>query len=362
MRRLYFLTLALLAMASASAQIKTTADLQGVYSGEYNGRSYVQGTDATWSDMEGELADVRITAINEDSIAISKVGFKGGVIDAAVDIEKQQVIIGFQNINDMFDLGAVPETFKEGKPTSDNNYVKAKYKIVGSIEPDGSIKLRYAYAHSGYVWYVVNETLAKNNSISKTYSVVGTATSSEKKAAIAYNGEATLNYWEGDPYAYELLLPFGDKSRVRSLQIKVMPDNTLRYRGQEVYGDEDEENPYYLECYNPTTAKDYLCIGAEPNEDEETESSFEEDDETATISFSYLYMPDFYSSNYTSYSGTYTFTWNKDDIVTGVKGVTANKANAADEYYTLDGLRLDRPQKGLNIVRTKGGKVKKVMM
>lgn len=66
-------------MASASAQIKTTADLQGVYSAEYDGRSYVQGTDATWSDIEGELENIRITAIGEDSISISKVGFKGGV-------------------------------------------------------------------------------------------------------------------------------------------------------------------------------------------------------------------------------------------------------------------------------------------
>lgn len=348
-------------MASANAQVKTTADLQGVYSAEYDGRSYVQGTDATWSDIEGELENIRITAIGEDSISISKVGFKGGVIDAAVDFDKQQVVIGFQSINDMFDLGAVPETFSEGKPSSDNNYVKAKYNIVGSIEPDGSIKLRYAYAHGGYAWYAINETLAKESSISKLYSVVGTATSSESKAAIAYNGEATLNYWEGDPYAYELLLPFGDNTRVKSLQIKVMPDNTLRYRGQEAYDEDDEENPYHLEVFNPTTAKDYMCIGAEPNEDEETESSFVEDDETATLSFSYYYMPDFYSSNNTSYSGTYTFTWNKDDIVTGVKGVTAAHGTATDEYFSLDGQRLDRPQKGLNIVRSKEGNVKKVI-
>lgn len=352
----------MLALVSANAQVKTTTDLQGIYSAEYNGRSYVQGTDEKWTDLEGEGEDIRITAISEDSISISKVGFKGGVINAAVDFDKQQVIIAFQSVNDMFDLGAVPETFKEGKPTSDSNYVKAKYKVVGTIGTDGSISLRYAYAHNGYAWYVINETLTKQNGMEKLYSVVGTATSSEPKAAIAYDGEATLNYWEGDPYPYEIVKPFGDKSKIQSLQIKVMKDNTLRYRGQEVYSDDEEENPYLFGIYNPSTDKDYLFIGAEPNDDEGTESSFTEDDETATLSFSYTYIPNTFSSNYTSYSGTYTFTWNKDDIETGVKSVTPAGGVTSDQYYSLDGLILSKPQKGLNIVRTKEGKVKKVMM
>jgi len=48
--------------------------------------------------------------------------------------------------------------------------------------------------------------------------------------------------------------------------------------------------------------------------------------------------------------------------VSSVVGVNAETANGKTEIFTLDGVKLNSLKKGLNIVRTTDGKVKKVMV
>ena len=48
------------------------------------------------------------------------------------------------------------------------------------------------------------------------------------------------------------------------------------------------------------------------------------------------------------------------DVPNGIDSINAEAANA--ELFTVDGVKISKLQKGLNIVRTADGKVKKVVI
>ena len=58
--------------------------------------------------------------------------------------------------------------------------------------------------------------------------------------------------------------------------------------------------------------------------------------------------------------------WNGFGNIVGLSGTSINSVwkdkNGSMEIYTPNGKKLDKPQKGLNIIRTKDGKVNKVVI
>ena len=56
-----------------------------------------------------------------------------------------------------------------------------------------------------------------------------------------------------------------------------------------------------------------------------------------------------------------TFTGEIDKQTTGIKEVN-NDATKAVRYYSIDGKRISTPQRGLNIIRTSEGKIKKIVV
>ena len=58
-----------------------------------------------------------------------------------------------------------------------------------------------------------------------------------------------------------------------------------------------------------------------------------------------------------SYEGEFNY---KEDSETAISGIHA--ANGEAQLFTVDGVKLSKLQKGLNIVRTADGKVKKVLV
>ena len=63
--------------------------------------------------------------------------------------------------------------------------------------------------------------------------------------------------------------------------------------------------------------------------------------------------PEYTSFDFTLYYGV---------EVSGIEGINTETANNKAEYFTLDGVKLNSLKKGLNIVRTSDGKVKKVIV
>lgn len=51
-----------------------------------------------------------------------------------------------------------------------------------------------------------------------------------------------------------------------------------------------------------------------------------------------------------------------DNTVDGIAEVTMPQQSDIEGYYTLDGIRLSKPQQGMNIIRQKDGRVRKVMI
>ena len=51
-----------------------------------------------------------------------------------------------------------------------------------------------------------------------------------------------------------------------------------------------------------------------------------------------------------------------DNKVDGIDEVTMPQLSGMDGYYTLDGIRLSKPLQGVNIIRQKNGRVRKVMI
>ena len=51
-----------------------------------------------------------------------------------------------------------------------------------------------------------------------------------------------------------------------------------------------------------------------------------------------------------------------DNTVDGIAEVTMPQQSDIEGYYTLDGIRLSKPQQGVNIIRQKDGRVRKVMI
>ncbi len=51
-----------------------------------------------------------------------------------------------------------------------------------------------------------------------------------------------------------------------------------------------------------------------------------------------------------------------DYSTTGISTPTASAENRPVEYYTLDGIRIETPAKGLNIVKLSNGEVRKIMI
>lgn len=58
--------------------------------------------------------------------------------------------------------------------------------------------------------------------------------------------------------------------------------------------------------------------------------------------------------------GIYDATLVVKDVTNGIDSINAEAANA--ELFTVDGVKISKLQKGLNIVRTADGKVKKVVI
>jgi hypothetical protein len=58
--------------------------------------------------------------------------------------------------------------------------------------------------------------------------------------------------------------------------------------------------------------------------------------------------------------GIYDATLVVKDVTNGIDSINAEAANA--ELFTVDGVKISKLQKGLNIVRTADGKVKKVLV
>ena len=82
----------------------------------------------------------------------------------------------------------------------------------------------------------------------------------------------------------------------------------------------------------------------------------------AVTSEATLYIPKGTKEKYLAKSGWRDFV-NISDVIqtTGIKEV-GRDATKAVRYYSIDGKRIATPQRGLNIIRTSDGKMKKVVV
>lgn len=76
-----------------------------------------------------------------------------------------------------------------------------------------------------------------------------------------------------------------------------------------------------------------------------------------------LYVPEGTIEKYKATDGWKQFVWIEEGMPTGIKQPNANGADATEtQRYTIGGDVINKPQRGINIVKMSNGSVKKVVV
>lgn len=75
-----------------------------------------------------------------------------------------------------------------------------------------------------------------------------------------------------------------------------------------------------------------------------------------------LYVPVGTTDKYKEATGWKEFVWIEEGVPSGIMGTKVKERKSSIRHYTLDGIETSSKKKGINIIKTKDGTTKKVLI